>query len=109
MTVEEETCVWVVVGHLDDLWEGDMLGVEVAGQPVLLVNINGDVRAYRNRCPHQAWPLADGDLEGATLTCVRHMWAFDVVTGCGVNPTDTQLTSYTCKVDDDGAILVDIR
>lgn len=99
---------WVEAGNIDDLWDGDMEGVEIAGQKVLLVNIGGQVHAYRNRCPHQEWELSDGDLEDTTLTCIRHLWSFDVTTGCGVNPSDAKLMSYPCRVEADGKILVEV-
>ncbi|MBX6166639.1 MAG: Rieske 2Fe-2S domain-containing protein [Thermobispora bispora] len=99
---------WQAAMHLDDLWEGDMAGVEVAGKKVLLVNIDGEVRAYQNRCPHQAWALDEGDFDGQTITCLRHMWVFDADTGQGVNPDNCRLISYPCTVTDDGTIMVDV-
>jgi len=94
--------------HIDDLWEGDMAPVEVRGTKVLLINIDGQVRAYENRCPHQAWALDEGDFDGEVLTCVRHMWSFDAATGAGVNPSDCALTSFPCDVGPDGIIRVDV-
>ncbi|WP_427896021.1 Rieske 2Fe-2S domain-containing protein [Kribbella sp. GL6] len=94
--------------HIDDLWEGDMAPVDVNGTKVLLMNVDGDVRAYQNRCPHQAWALDEGDFDGATLTCVRHMWQFDAASGQGVNPDDCSLSRYPCEVGDDGMIRVDV-
>jgi toluene monooxygenase system ferredoxin subunit len=99
---------WHETISLDDLWEGDLAAVTVAGQSVLLVNVDGTVRAYSNRCPHQASGLDEGDLDGKTLTCAKHLWEFDAVTGQGINPDDARLTSFGCKVGDDGAIYVDI-
>ena len=92
---------------LDDLWEGDMTAVSVDGVPVLLVNVDGEVRAYSNRCPHQASPLDEGDLDGETLTCAQHMWEFNAATGRGVNPDDARLVPYRCRVAGDGSISVD--
>ena len=40
------TGTWRKALELDELWEGDMTGVEVAGTKVLLVNMDGEVRAY---------------------------------------------------------------
>ncbi|MBV6755015.1 Rieske (2Fe-2S) protein [Rhodococcus opacus] len=97
---------WHKVLHLDDLWEGEMESVEVDGKPVLLINHDGDVLAYQNRCPHQEWPLNDGDLEDKKLTCAQHLWEFDVTTGKGINPSTCSLVTYQCKVDDNGDILV---
>jgi len=67
-----------------------------------------EVRAYQNRCPHQAWALDEGDFDGATLTCVRHMWQFDAASGQGVNPDDCSLNGYPCEVGEDGMIRVDV-
>jgi toluene monooxygenase system ferredoxin subunit len=92
---------------LDDLWDGDITAVSVDGEMVLLANVDGEVYAYSNRCPHQASPLDEGDLDGRTLTCAKHLWEFDAVTGCGINPDDARLKSYGCRVED-GTILVDI-
>jgi toluene monooxygenase system ferredoxin subunit len=98
---------WYAAMDLDELWEGEMDAVEVAGTNVLLLNLDGDVRAYHNRCPHQAWPLHEGDLDGQTLTCSRHLWEFNARTGHGINPDNCQLVSYPCKVED-GTIFVEL-
>ena len=99
---------WSVAYPLDDLWEGDMEGVEVVGHKVLLVNVEGEIRAYRNRCPHQGWPLSEGDFDGATIVCANHSWEFDAKSGCGVNPADCALSRYPCMVNNDGMICVDV-
>lgn len=102
------TVQWRETINIDELWEDDMTSVTVDGQVVLLINIEGQVRAYSNLCPHQAGPLDEGDLEAGTLTCLRHLWEFDAATGCGINPDNAQLKAFGCKVDDDGVIWVDI-
>jgi toluene monooxygenase system ferredoxin subunit len=102
------TARWRETINLDDLWEGDMTAVMVDGEAVLLVNIDGTVRAYSNWCPHQASPLDEGDLDGETLTCSRHLWEFNALTGCGINPDDARLKGFGCQIGDDGTIYVDI-
>lgn len=97
---------WHEVSHLDDLWEGDMVAVDVDGKSVLLVNVDGEVFAYRNRCPHQEWALDDGDLDGRKLTCAQHLWEFDVCTAKGINPTTSSLLAYHVRVDEGGTISV---
>jgi toluene monooxygenase system ferredoxin subunit len=102
------TAPWRDTINVDDLWEGDMTAVLVDGEAVLLVNIDGQVRAYSNRCPHQASALDEGDLDGDTLTCAKHLWEFNASTGCGINPDNVQLKSFGCRIGDDGTIYVDI-
>jgi toluene monooxygenase system ferredoxin subunit len=99
---------WRQAMHADDLWEGEMTTVMIDSERVLLVNIDGTFRAYANECPHQASPLDEGVLEGLTLTCARHLWEFNALTGFGMNPTTARLKSYGCEARDDGTIYVDL-
>ncbi|RKT55078.1 Rieske (2Fe-2S) protein [Saccharothrix australiensis] len=92
---------WVSALRLDELWEGEMVGLELAGHEVLLLNLDGRVCAYRNRCPHQGTPLDEGDLDGDTLTCGGHLWEFDVRSGQGINPAGCALRPYPVRVADD--------
>ena len=108
MNAAAATMQWHETMHINDLWEGDMAPVEVDGTKVLLVNVDGDVKAYLNRCPHQAWALDEGDFDGQTLTCIRHMWTFDVADGKGINPDDECLKAFKCEVGPDGVIRVDV-
>ncbi len=48
---------------------------------IALFNIGGDFYALENNCPHQGGPIADGWLEGTTVTCPWHGWCFDVPSG----------------------------
>jgi toluene monooxygenase system ferredoxin subunit len=99
---------WWPAIRIDDLWEGEMTVVTVEDEQVLLVNIGGALRAYSNACPHQASPLDDGDLEGERLTCARHLWQFNALTGLGINPMAARLKSYGCEVRDDGLVYVEL-
>ncbi|TMC19588.1 MAG: Rieske 2Fe-2S domain-containing protein, partial [Chloroflexi bacterium] len=91
---------WIAVATLDDLWAGDILGVEVEGEQILLVYPEaGTVRAYQGVCPHQQALLADGDLHENILTCSSHHWQFDLTTGQGVNPQHCRLYRYEVKLE----------
>jgi nitrite reductase/ring-hydroxylating ferredoxin subunit len=57
---------------LDELWIGEKLGVVVEGRPVLLVNVEGTVCAFEDRCRHKGIALSQGKLEGHVLTCAVH-------------------------------------
>lgn len=53
----------------------------VADGRVVVVRIDGEVRAYRNRCLHQDAPLAGGWVRRGVLTCPLHFWRYDASTG----------------------------
>jgi toluene monooxygenase system ferredoxin subunit len=82
----------------EDLWIGEMIGLEVAGLPVLLVKIEAEVRAYVDSCPHQRSRLSEGELAGCALTCGTHRWEFDALTGHGLNPSTSQLAGLPVRV-----------
>ena len=99
---------WRAVIKLDDLWEGDLVRCTVDGVDLLLINIDGHVHAFEDRCPHAGTPLNQGKLESGILTCAAHLWQFDIVNGgIGVNPQDCRLTSYPVRIED-GEVLVQL-
>lgn len=102
MSMSNATLKWVAVATLDDLWEGEMLDVEVDGEAVLLVHRPGrKILAYQGKCPHQEYPLVEGNLDEETevLTCSGHHWQFSIQTGQVVNPTKGTLYHYEVKVE----------
>jgi toluene monooxygenase system ferredoxin subunit len=99
--------MWQRVTGLDDLWSGEMRAARVAGWPVLLVNVGGQVRAFEDRCAHQGVPLSQGRLHGGVLTCCAHEWQYDLATGHCLNPCNIALKAFPVEVRD-GEIWVEI-
>jgi len=90
---------WIAVASLDELWVGEMINVRVGDEHILLVRLTSDdIRAYQGQCPHQKSLLADGELDGHTLTCAAHLWQFDLSTGKGVNPEGCHLNRHQSKI-----------
>ena len=58
------------------------------------------LRVYDSRCPHQSTDIPELALEGGTLTCPKHGWAFDIASGACVKNGDTPLKRYECRVED---------
>jgi toluene monooxygenase system ferredoxin subunit len=95
---------WVEALPLADLWEGDFVGVEVAGTELIVVHhLNGNVQAFQGTCPHQEVLLEDGEWNEATgvLICRGHSWEFDLHTGAGINPDDCRLREYPVHIDEE--------
>ena len=97
----------VKAAEIDDVWMGEKLGVVVDGVKVLLVNVDGTVHAYLDRCAHRAVPLSEGTLEGHVLTCAAHAWTYDACTGRGINPSAAALCPLPIAVRGN-EILVDV-
>ena len=48
---------------------------------ILATMLVTEVYAIDNACPHAEGPLAEGDLQGSTVYCPWHGWAFDLPSG----------------------------
>jgi toluene monooxygenase system ferredoxin subunit len=95
------------VASCDELWDGEMTVLEIDGQLVLLVNVDGGIRAYADSCPHLGTRLSRGSLRRNVLTCSTHGWEFDARSGQGINPKTACLESVAVKVED-GEIFIDL-
>ena len=97
--VSQSTEDYAKVCTLDDLWPGEMEVFDVQGVKVLVCHTeSGNVKAVQLICPHQSFALSEGELVGDTLICTKHMWEFDVTSGCGINPTGAELALYPVKI-----------
>lgn len=78
--------------------DGGMKQFELdTGLPILIVNAGGELFAYQAYCPHEQVKLEDGVHDGGILTCLEHLWQFDVRTGAPVAEADCGLQSYRLK------------
>jgi toluene monooxygenase system ferredoxin subunit len=95
------------VAKTQDLWSGEMMGLEVNRERLLLVNVDNHIYAYADICPHQKSRLSEGTLTDKILRCGRHHWEFDVCSGSGVNPRNACLKVFPIRIDGE-YILVDM-
>ena len=57
------------------------------GETVLLLNVEGELYAMENSCPHAGASMASGSCEGHVLSCPAHGLKFDVRNGqCTASP-----------------------
>ena len=92
---------WTYAGDLNELWEGEMCGVSLAGLQLVMCNVDGQVFVYADRCPHLSSRLSEGRLDGRLITCAAHEWVFDACSGHGVNPRTVCLLRYPVQVVED--------
>lgn len=96
----------VPVARLDEIPIGTMLMVQVDGTNILLVNLDGTVRAMQGVCSHEYFELDRGFLTGDTLTCALHLSRFDLDTGEALDPpAELPLVTYPATVEDGQVVL----
>ncbi|MGH2656259.1 MAG: Rieske (2Fe-2S) protein [Actinomycetota bacterium] len=71
----------ITVGGKNEVPEGEMRQFQVGGEDVAVANVNGELHAFSDVCTHRQCSLAEGDLDGTTVTCACHGSEFDVTTG----------------------------
>ena len=88
---------WTRVCGASEVPANGMKEFPVGDLNVLIVNTGAGFVAYQALCPHEAVRLEDGVHDGSILTCLEHMWQFDVHTGAPLGDAETGLKSYRLK------------
>ncbi|MGH7384142.1 MAG: Rieske 2Fe-2S domain-containing protein [Candidatus Rokuibacteriota bacterium] len=88
---------WKRVGPAADVPANGMKEFSVAGVNVLIVHTGDAYVAFQALCPHEAIPLEQGIHDGSALTCLEHMWQFDIETGAPLGDALEGLRSYRLK------------
>ena len=86
-----------------DIPAGGLKAVDVRGTRIAIANVDGTYYAFDEACTHEQCSLVEnGDLAGATVTCVCHGSEFDVRTGSVLAPpARLPLKVYPIRVEGD--------
>lgn len=81
--------------------DGELTSVTVDDREIAIVVTDGQVYAFDDECTHQQCSLADGELEGRTVTCPCHFGVFDITTGAVVSgPPKEAVRTYPARLVD---------
>ena len=89
--------VWHRVCAAGEVPVNGLKEVGAGGERMVIVNTGSGFAAFQAMCPHENIPLADGICDGAVLTCLEHMWQFDVKTGAPMGDAQEGLKGYPLK------------
>lgn len=89
--------MWMTACRIEDVPDNGMKEVAVGGVPLLIVSAGGEHFAYQAQCPHEAVPLEQGVHDGSVLTCLEHLWQFDLRTGAPLGDSESGLTAYRLR------------
>lgn len=114
-----------VVCQVEDLPPGSSRMAMIGPTEVGVFNIDGELVAVRNRCPHAGAPLCRGALTGTTvsdgphrrrwahegeiLKCPWHGWEFKLPEGRSVAEPVFRLSTYPTRVRDGNVVVDDKR
>jgi nitrite reductase/ring-hydroxylating ferredoxin subunit len=97
---------FVKVAETKDIQPSNLEAVDVAGERVCIVNIEGKYYALGNVCTHVGGPLDEGTLEGYEVECPWHGSKFDVRTGEPTKPPAKRpVPTYEVKIQDNNILV----
>jgi nitrite reductase/ring-hydroxylating ferredoxin subunit len=90
----------VRLGDARDVADGQMRVFDVAGTKVNVAKAAGRLYAIDDTCTHMGCSLANGTLEGTTVTCACHGSQFDVSSGAVLRgPAHRPVRSHAVQVE----------
>ena len=97
---------FVKVAETKDIKPSTMKAIDLAGERVCIVNVEGNYYAIGNVCTHVGGPLNEGTLEGYDVECPWHGSKFDVRTGKPTRPPARQsVPTYVVKIEDNNILV----
>ena len=103
---------WYPIAWSDDVKRGAMLARCYAGEPIAIVRTQkGELFALEDRCAHRQVPLTHGVVQGCTVKCGYHGWAYDSDGRCidvpylGRERVPNGVKAYPCQ-EVDGLIFI---
>ena len=89
---------WHEVMAAGEIKGGEVQRVDCDGRGLFVYRDNKGIRVYDSRCPHQSTDIPHLALDGSTLTCPKHQWAFDVHSGECIKKGNSPLRRWESKV-----------
>lgn len=94
---------WTKAADRDAVPTGQMKPAVISMQPIVLINVDGDIYCLEDKCSHQDFPLSDGEVDGTDVICIHHGARFDACTGKNKGlPAVRPVKSFPVDVRDDG-------
>jgi len=92
---------FVPVAKIGDIAPGSAVTVAVGGREIAVFHVDGAFYAVDNTCPHQGGPLAEGWIEGTTVTCPWHAWCFKLTDGKMTLGEFAEIDVFAVRLDGD--------
>jgi nitrite reductase/ring-hydroxylating ferredoxin subunit len=93
---------------LERLRAGKAMTVRVGGKDIALFNIDGNIYALDDACPHARVSLGSSKLRGNIVTCRGHGFGYEVTSGRCVSIAGLRAATHEVKIAH-GKILVASR
>ena len=90
---------YVTVGPASEVLDGGRLFIEIDGEPIVIINLQGKYYAIADVCSHDDGPVGEGLIEGYEIICPRHGARFDIRNGKALAlPAFVDIPAYHVRV-----------
>ena len=97
---------WIEVGTVSDIpKDGARVVKTPLGDIAVFRNLQDEIFALRDKCPHKGGPLSQGIIYGRTVACPLHNWSIALETGIAVAPDEGCAASFPVRVDGEKVFL----
>jgi nitrite reductase/ring-hydroxylating ferredoxin subunit len=94
------------VATLNQVPAGTAILVRIQAREIGLFNVDGELLAIKNLCPHAGDALHKGKVENCAVICPGHAWRFDLRTGaCVAGDTTFKVRTYPVTVQGDDVFI----
>lgn len=104
------------VAKVDEISPGKHKIISIGKKTIGIFNVNGNISAILNVCPHELGPICQGKVSGTTLPsqpgeynwgregeiifCPWHGWEFDLQTGACLTDSRVRLRIFPTSIED---------
>jgi nitrite reductase/ring-hydroxylating ferredoxin subunit len=97
--------VFVRIGDANQVADGEMRVFDLEGTKVNVTNSSGRLYARDDMCTHMGCSLANGTLDGTTVTCACHGSQFDIASGAVLRgPAQRSVRSRIVQIEGDALL-----
>lgn len=98
--VPMQTEQWIEVGSVSDIpKDGARVIKTPLGDIAVFRNMQNEIFALRDKCPHKGGPLSQGIIFGRTVACPLHNWNIALETGIAVAPDEGCAASFPVRME----------
>jgi nitrite reductase (NADH) small subunit len=102
LAAEEPRSTLVKIATISELpSQGRVKEFMASGRMLCVANLDGEICAVDNACPHWGGPLGQGMIDQGKIACPWHGWRFDPRTGRGPAKCKGRLGAYRVKIEGD--------
>jgi len=97
---------WIEVGSVNDIpRDGARVVKTPLGDIAVFRNMQDEIFALRDKCPHKGGPLSQGIIYGKTVACPLHNWSIALETGIAVAPDEGCAASFPIRMEGEKVFL----